>query len=148
MMTVRRQLGKLAEVVFGPPMSIDDLSAFVAEVRSLVQHAPEPLVFVCDWRAIDRFDQAMADTIVWTMRRDNPGVRANGVLVSARNTALYEQVTHVLHEAKKPERRVFRARSDLAAFLDPFLTADEQRRRETFLDENHGKASASRTVTT
>jgi hypothetical protein len=62
-------------------------------------------VFVCDWRAVDRFDQAMADTIVRTMRRDSPGVRANGVLVAVRNKALYEQVAQVLHEARKPERR-------------------------------------------
>ncbi|HEY1692967.1 MAG TPA: hypothetical protein VGG39_12440 [Polyangiaceae bacterium] len=148
MMTVQQQVGKLAEVVFRPPLGIDELSGFVAGVRSLVQRASEPLVFVCDWRAVDRFDQAMADTIVWTMRRDNPGVRANGVLVAARNTALYEQVAQVLHEARKPERRVFRARGELAAFLDPFLSADERRRRDRLLDEGQAATGAPRIATT
>jgi hypothetical protein len=144
MMSVRQPVGKLAEVLYLPPLGIDELSAFVAGVRSLVQHAEEPLVFVCDWRAVDRFEQTMADTIVWTMRRDNPRVRANGVLVAAHNTTLYDQVAQVLREAKKSERRVFRARGELADFLDPLLTDDERRRRDAFLDENQ---AATRTPT-
>jgi hypothetical protein len=135
MMSVRLVVGTLAEVRYQPPLGIDQLSAFVADVRSLVERAARPLVFVCDWRAVDRFDGTMADTIVWTMRRDNPRVRANGVLVSTHNEPLYRQVTQVLLEARKPERAVFRSRAELAAFLDPFLSPEERRRRDEFLDE-------------
>jgi hypothetical protein len=135
MMTIRRTVGRLAEVLFRPPMSVEELSAFVAGVRGEVQRAKDPLVFVCDWRTVERFEPTFADTIVWTMRRDNPRVTANGVLVAGSNVALYEQVEKVLREAKNPNRKVFRARADLSAFLDPLLTASERARRDVFLDE-------------
>jgi hypothetical protein len=144
-MQVRQTVGKLAEVVFRLPMSVEELSSFVSQVRGMVQAAPEPLAFVCDWRDVDRFDPTFADTIVWTMRRDNPRIAANGVLVAGRNDALFDQVEQVLREARKPERRVFRHRADLAAFLDPRLTREERRRRDQFLDDND-KAYASPVV--
>jgi hypothetical protein len=69
------------------------------------------------------------------MRRDNPRVAANGVLVGESNLGLFDQVEKVLREAKNPNRKVFRSRLDVAAFLDPLLTAAERDRREAFLDE-------------
>ena len=135
MMTVRRNVGRLAEVIYVPPLSVEQLSAFVAAVRAEVEGAKQPLVFVCDWRWINRFDSTYADTIVWTMRRDNPRVAANGVLVSESNLALFDQVEKVLREAKNPNRKVFRSRLDVAAFLDPLLTAAERERRDAFLNE-------------
>jgi hypothetical protein len=144
-MQARRSVGKLAEVVFRPPMSFEELSAFIAQVRGVVQAAEEPLVFVCDWRDVEQLDATFADTIVWTMRRDNPRVLANGILVGARNVAFSDHVEQLLREAKKPERQVFRHRADLAAFLDPRLTREERRRRDLFLDDN-GKVTASPAV--
>lgn len=136
MMRVERRVGKLAEVIYRPPMSLEQLSAFVADVRAAVQRAATPLAFVCDWRAVDRFEPTFADTIVWTMRRDNANVLANGVLVAQDNVFLYEQVAQVLREAKKPERQVFRSRRELATFLDGYLSPEERTRRDEFLDDN------------
>lgn len=136
MMRVERRVGKLAEVVYRSPMSLEQLSAFVAAVRAVVQGAATPLAFVCDWRAVDRFEPTFADTIVWTMRRDNANVLANGVLVAQANVFLYEQVAKVLREAKKPERQVFRSRLELASFLDLYLSPEERARRDQFLDDN------------
>jgi hypothetical protein len=141
-MQVRRTVGKLAEVIFRQPMSVEELSSFVSQVRGMVQASEEPLAFVCDWRDVDRFDPTFADTIVWTMRRDNPRILTNGVLVAGRNVALYEQVEQVLRESRKPERQVFRHRADLAAFLDPRLTREERRRRDQFLDDNDGAGAS------
>lgn len=143
MMSLRQQVGRLAEVVYRPPLNVDQLSAFVADVRAVVGKAKEPLVFVCDWRAIDRFETTFADTIVWTMRRDNPRVLANGVLVSPQNAELYHQVARVLQEAKKPERQVFRTRGELARFLDPYLLPEERSRRDQFLEENEPPRAVS-----
>ncbi|HEX8790815.1 MAG TPA: hypothetical protein VF765_07670 [Polyangiaceae bacterium] len=133
---MERRVGKLAEVIYRPPMSLEQLSAFVADVRAAVQRAATPLAFVCDWRAVDRFEPTFADTIVWTMRRDNANVLANGVLVAQDNVFLYEQVAQVLREAKKPERQVFRSRRELATFLDGYLSPEERTRRDEFLDDN------------
>lgn len=136
MMTVENRVGKLAEVIYRPPMSIEELSAFVAAVRATVEKASGPLAFVCDWRAVDRFEPTFVDTIVWTMRRDNPRILANAVLVAPRNKLFHDQVAGLLREAKKPERQVFRSRRELARFLDPYLTPEERARRDQFLDES------------
>lgn len=136
MMQVHCRVGKLAEVIYRPPMSLEQLSAFVADVRAAVERSATPLAFVCDWRAVERFEPTFADTIVWTMRRDNPRILANGVLVAPNNAFLFDQVAKVLREAKKPERQVFRSRGELAAFLDPYLSPEERTRRDEFLDAN------------
>jgi|GEM_PF-1930290 len=143
MMCVRHEVGRLAEVLYRPPLSIEQLSAFVADVRRVVERASTPLVFVCDWRPVDGFDETFTDTIVWTMRRDNPRILANGVLVSASNVRLFDQVDRLLREAKNPARRVFKSRAEVVAFLDPHLSDDERRRRDQFLDENERPIAAA-----
>jgi len=132
-MALAQRVGKLAEVRFEPPLDLDELTHFMAEIRNLVQAAPEPLVFCCDWRTVDAFPQTMADTIVWIMRRDNPRIAGNGVLV--RRPSLFTQVEQMLRDAQNPRRRVFRDADELRAWLDPQLTPEERARRDAFLAE-------------
>jgi hypothetical protein len=143
MMQVERHVGRLAEVRYRAPLTLDELSGFIARVRGLVEKAASPLVFCCDWREIERFDGTFIDTLVWTMRRDNPRVAANGVLVGASNKPLFDQVSGIVREARNPNRRVFRTRRDLVAFLDPLLDDAERRRRDEFLDESRSLSEPS-----
>jgi hypothetical protein len=135
MMQVKRRVGRLAEVRYRAPLTLDELFAFMAGVRGLVEAATSPLVFCCDWREIEKFDATFIDTLVWTMRRDNPRVAANALLVGASNTVIFEQVSAIVRDAGSPNRRVFRTQRDLVAFLDPLLDGAERRRRDEFLDE-------------
>jgi hypothetical protein len=135
MMQVEQRVGRLAEVRYRAPLTLDELSEFMVRVRGLVEKATSPLVFCCDWREIESFDGTFVDTLVWTMRRDNARVAANGVLVSASNTPLFEQVSAIVREARSPKRRVFRTRRELVTFLHPLLDGAERRRRDEFLDE-------------
>ncbi|MGH7327245.1 MAG: hypothetical protein ACREJX_02730, partial [Polyangiaceae bacterium] len=106
MMTLERTVGKLAEVRFAPPLDMQQLADFMGEIRALVTHAAEPLVFCCDWRGVTGFDDTFADTIVWIMRRDNPLIAANDVLVSS--PSLFAQTEQILKDAKNPRWRAFR----------------------------------------
>ncbi len=133
MMTVAQRVGKLAEVRYVPPLTMDELVHFMADVRALVERAPIPLVFCCDWRQVESFDTTFADTIVWIMRRDNPRIAGNGVVV--RSERLYVQVEHILKDANNPRRAVFRDVPSLNAWLDPQLSPAERRRRDEFLAE-------------
>jgi hypothetical protein len=133
MMDVRVRLGKLAEVRFKPPLGVDELSAFMANIRKVVQESVDPLVFCCDWRTIDSFEPMVADTIVWIMRRDNPRIAGNGLLV--RTPKLFAQVEGILRDANNASRRVFRDEIALKAWLEPQLNADERKRRDEFLAE-------------
>ena len=132
-MGVEQKVGKLAEVRYREPLTLDEMTVFMANVRRLVDAAKEPLVFCCDWRPVHRFEPAIADTIVWIMRRDNPRIGANGVLTG--DGPIFEQVRRILVEAGNPRRRVFSSESSLAAWLDPMLTSPERDRRRAFLAE-------------
>ena len=141
MMSVVNRVGRLAEVRYVPPLKHDELVNFMGEVRRLVEAAPEPLLFVCDWRAIDEFDSSFADTIVWIMRRDNPRIAANAMLV--RTAKLEAQAERIVADASNPRRRVFVDESALAGWIDPQLTVEERERRKQFLAEGPRGSSMS-----
>ena len=132
-MGVKQNVGKLAEVRYREPLTVDEMTVFMADVRRLVDAAMEPLVFCCDWRPIHRFEPVIADTIVWIMRRDNPRIGANAVLVSEGR--FFDDVRRILSQAGNLRRRVFTSESSLAAWLDPMLTPLERDRRRAFLAE-------------
>lgn len=133
MMLVERHVGYLAEVRYRPPLHADELPGFMGGVRGLVADAKMPLVFCTDWREISSFPPDIADTIVWIMRRDNPKIRANGVLVSAEAGDFYQQVHDILRQANNPDRRVFDNPAAVSDWLDPLLSPAERRRRDDFL---------------
>jgi hypothetical protein len=133
MMQVRQNQGKLCEVIFADPLAVDELTAFTLEVRRLVSLASEPLVFCCDWRKVASFEKTTVDTIVWTMRRDNPKIGFNAILVDPKNTQCRNQVEHILREADNPRRRCFTDIASLTAALDRFLSPAERGRLDQFL---------------
>lgn len=135
-MSVAHRVGRLAEVRYVAPLKYEELADFMGAVRKLVEGAKNPLVFCCDWRGIDVFEQTFCDTIVWIMRRDNPRIAANAMLVDSAR--LYAQAELIVKDASSPKRRVFRNESDLVAWLDPQLTPEERLRRERFLSEGRG----------
>lgn len=135
MMRVENRLGKLAEVRFRPPLTSDELTAFTLGIRELVRLAKTPLVFVTDWRAVERFSDEMFDTFVWIMRRDNSSIRANALLVDAGKRVAVGQVERMISQASNATRRVFTKVADLEAFVRPQLDATEKKRLEDFLAE-------------
>ncbi len=136
MMTVTRRVGRLCEVRYLDPLTQDELTDFTLAVRNLVAAATDPLIFCCDWREVSRFDKAMADTIVWVMRRDNPKIAHNAVLIDPEKTALRKQVEQILREAANPQRTVHGDLASLNGVLGPLLDAPERDRLEVFLQED------------
>jgi hypothetical protein len=138
MMQIEVRTGKLCEVRFRPPFENDDLVQFTGTVRGIVQKAPVPIVFVTDWRAVASFSPDEVDTFVWIMRRDNPNITANGVLVDATNPTMQRQCEQIIREAANPSRRLFTSIGTLTAFLGPLLTKTESARLDEFLLESPG----------
>lgn len=143
MMQVQHHIGRLAEVRYRAPLTVDELFAFITQVRAIAE-SDDPNVFCCDWREIDVFEPTFFDTLVWTMRRDNATLIANGILISPDKPRVLEQVTRILKDAHSDKRRVVTTRADLARFLDPHLTLAERRRRDEFLDGIEPRESARR----
>ncbi len=135
MMRVWSRVGRLAEVCFRVPFGPDELSNFMANVRTLVAGATEPLVFFTDWRGVKSFTESEHDTIVWIMRRDNPRIEANAVLVDPSNAAFATDVMQLLVEAGNPSRKAFSDKDELRRFLAPRLRPKESQRLEELLSE-------------
>lgn len=133
MMTVTQTVGRLAEVRYEPPLALDELVDFMAKIRALVERAAAPLIFCCDWRAVPAFEPTFQDTIVWIMRRDNPRIAANALLVAS--DTLYAQSLAIVRDAKNTRRQVFRDARSLGAWLDPQLRPEERARKDRFLAE-------------
>lgn len=135
MMNVQVRVGVLAEVRYRPPLRVDELPSFMAGVRNLVSQATAPLVFCTDWRGIEEFPADVADTIVWIMRRDNPRIAANAVLVSADQPAFHQQVHQMLSAASNPNRVAFDDLDALLPWIDRLLEPRERKRCREFFAE-------------
>ncbi len=134
-MTVCQKVGRLCEVVYRPPFDKDQLTSFTISIRSLVNAATERVVFFVDWRGEWEFSSDMIDTIVWIMRRDNPMIEANGILISRNNTPLRTQVERIVREANSSQRRVFDRPQMLVDWLHPRLSSAERARLQALIDE-------------
>jgi hypothetical protein len=132
-MQVVNSVGKLCEAFFRDPLTQAELTDIALEIRRLVTAATEPLVFCCDWRRVSSFDKSLADTTVWVMRRDNPKIAYNGILIDPKNTALREQVDRIVKEAGNPSRQCFTSVPDLTKALARHLTRSELAQVDRFL---------------
>jgi hypothetical protein len=130
-MVVEQHVGRLAEVRFADPLDLDQLSAFMAHVRSLVEASPRPLVFCTDWRKVSLFDKDVSESVIWIMRRDNPRIGANGILVD--DERLLKQAEAIVTEAHNSRRKVFLSVAPLREWLDSLLLPPEQERLSRFL---------------
>ena len=135
MMQIAVSVGRLAEVRFASPFGADDLSKFMADIRAVVERAEQPLVFFTDWREVDAFSPSEYDTIVWIMRRDNPRIETNAVLLDPANVAFVEQARKLLVEAANRKRAAFTDPAEVRAFLGKMLAPAERRQLDTLLAE-------------
>jgi hypothetical protein len=135
MMTVSQHVGRLCEVRFQSPVTIEKVTNFTFAIRPLVAAAARPLVFCCDWRGVANLADDIADTLVWILRRDDPKIECNAILVSETNLAVQQQAQKIVTEARHARRTVFTEFAALRAHVDPLLEAPERRRLDAFLSE-------------
>ena len=135
MMTVSRSVGRLCEVRFQSPLDIEKVTSFTLAIRPLVSNAVRPLVFCCDWRGVTTLAADIADTLVWIMRRDNPMIECNAILVDVANAETVRQAKKIVTEARHPNRKVFTKLAELRGYVDPMLDAPERRRLDAFFSE-------------
>ncbi len=114
---------------------MDDLTSFMADIRGIVKGSAKPIVFVTDWRQLTCFTDEMADAIVWIMRRDNPNIECNGILISAGRAGFRRQVERITKEAANAQRRLFDDVAIAREWLTPRLTEVEIARLDTFVGD-------------
>lgn len=143
LMNLELPVGKLAVVCWRPPLLEDELADFLSQVRRAVDNAPEPLVFFTDWRHTERFNDDIVDTVVWIMRRDNPRLNSNGILISPGYSGIAEHTGRIVTEANNATRRVFTDPEECRRYLAPKLTAEETEVLDARLYDD-GAVSAAR----
>ncbi len=92
MVVVEQHVGKLLEVRYRPPLALDQLADSAVRIRDLVGAARAPVAICTDWRSVTLFDDDTVDAMVWTMRRDNPKILCNALLLPPGNKAFIAQV--------------------------------------------------------
>jgi hypothetical protein len=134
MTEVRNPQGRL--ITFRIVAPVDDANAgqSALELRSAVVAVPGPVVVCADLRAARTFSPETTERFVALMRSDNRKLERSALLLDGSQSATYVlQVERMVREANHPERRTFRVKSDLRAWLSPCLTSDELAALDAFL---------------
>ncbi len=135
MMSVERRVGRLGEVRYRAPLGTEELSHFMGAIRDIVRVSERPLVFCTDWRSLAGFTTEIADTIVWIMRRDNPNIECNGIILSPGRAGFRRQVERITKQAANVQRRLFEDVALARDWLTPRLTELEIARLDAFIAE-------------
>lgn len=133
MMTARKSAGRLVLLSFRAPLVMGDLDTFLPMVQSIVASASERVIFCTDYRLVGRVPAELRDALVWLMRRDNPKMLCNALLVSVGAATLRKEIQKMLDEAAGGARRVFDDPASLRQWLAPELSSEEAAALDAFL---------------
>lgn len=92
-------------------------------------------VLCADHRPVAIYSQEVADRLGELFTHMNSRLERVAILVAGSNATLTMQLDRIVREADYERRRVFFDAAEAAAWLEPALTKDEQRRAELFLGE-------------
>ncbi len=133
MTEVRNPAGRLITFRVLPPVDDANSARAALELRSAVTTVVGPVVVCADVSAARTFSQQTTERFIALMRSDNPKLERSALLLAAESATFTLQVERMVREANHPERRTFRDRTELRAWLAPLLKADELAALDAFL---------------
>ncbi len=133
MYTVENHVGHLVETRVQQIETDEELQRFIGAHRAMGERLGQ-FVICADYRPVTIFPPSVAEGLQRLMSALNPAVRRSAILVAPHHATNYLQVERIVRAAGHSERRSFRARAELSAFLAPALSPDERARLEVFLD--------------
>ncbi len=135
MITVAHSVGRLVEVRIFTPVTAEEIQSMAQQISlAYAACSPRQVIGCTDLRGANLFPVELADQVAAFMKRGNPRTERNGFIVG--ESALFSlQVERVVREAGSPSRRTFRGRRELEGWLGEVLSALEQQRLSSFLDE-------------
>jgi hypothetical protein len=130
LITVENTVGRLHEVRFVMPVSLDDITMLASELsRSM---AKGKIIAVSDLRGCGVLPPEVFEALLRMVRIDNRGIERSAVLLPPHAISQM-QFERLVREAGNPARRTFRDVPTLCAWLAETLTATEQHALRRFL---------------
>lgn len=131
-------VGRLVEVRFASPLSLDEVKQFVAEHHAIIKKLTRKYVGVVDLLQADVFPVPVAETLIQLLSGMAPQVERTAFLI--RDSALFAlQVERVIRSSNNPNRRAFREADALKEWLGEILDPLEQGRLAQFVDDAIGR---------
>jgi hypothetical protein len=132
MITTEINVGRLIEVRFIAPVSAGDVVLFEGNVSRLFRSIPEKIVACTDFTRSATIPPAEADKIIAMLRRDNPKLERNGILLPKDKAGVRLQVERMVREGQNPDRRTFLEIGPLIEWLDEALSEAEREQLRGF----------------
>lgn len=131
-------VGRLVEVRFASPLTLDEVRQFVGEHHAIIKKLTRKYVGVVDLLQADVFPVPVAETLIQLLSGVAPQVERTALLI--RDSAVFAlQVERVIRNSNHPDRRVFREPEALQAWLGEVLDIQEQARLGQFLEDAIGR---------
>jgi hypothetical protein len=124
-------------VTFRVISPVDDSNAAhaAAELRRVVQSVEGRVVICTDLTDARVFAPGTTDAFVKAMKAGNPKIERSAILLGAQSPTFLLQLERMVREAANSDRRTFRDQRELAQWLEPILSANEQMALRSFLFE-------------
>lgn len=126
MIAVAHLVGRLIGVRFVSPIFATDLIPFEGMAARLFREATAPLVCCTDFTESAIMPPEVLDRIVMVLRRDNPKLARNGVLLPPHRAGLRMQIERLIRAGEHPGRRAFPDAASLLRWLDEVLSLEER----------------------
>jgi hypothetical protein len=131
-------VGRLVEVRFASPLTLEEIKQFVAEHHAIINRLARKYVGVVDLLQADVFPVPVAETLIQLLSSVSPQLERTAFLI--RDSALFAlQVERVIRNSNHPNRRAFRDPEQLKQWLGEVLTPPEQDRLSQFVDAAIGR---------
>jgi hypothetical protein len=140
MVEVSNPAGRLVTFRVRPPVEDANAGAAAVELRSAVGRVDGRVVICSDLTDARTFAPATVERFVQAMKADNPRLERSAILLGPESPTLLLQLERMIKESNHPARRTFRDAAELAEWLRPVLTDDEQRALAGFLGPTAGRA--------
>ncbi|MEA2563835.1 MAG: hypothetical protein QOH06_5339 [Acidobacteriota bacterium] len=131
-------VGRLVEVRFASPLTLDEVRQFVGEHHAIIKRLARKYIGVVDLLQADVFPVPVAEALIQLLSTVSPQLERTALLI--RDSAVFAlQVERVIRNSNHPDRRVFRDPEALQAWLGEVLDVQEQARLAQFVDDAVGR---------
>lgn len=138
MHNARNVVGRLVEVRFASPLTLEEVQQFVGEHHAIIKRLARKYVGVVDLLQADVFPVPVAETLIRLLSGVAPQLERTAFLI--RDSALFAlQVERVIRSSNHPDRRAFREPEALQDWLGEVLDVQEQGRLAQFVDDAVGR---------
>ncbi|MDB4968313.1 MAG: hypothetical protein JWN44_4002 [Myxococcales bacterium] len=133
MIEVSNPSGRLITFRVLSPVEDGNAEAAATQLRGAIGRLNGQIIVCTDLTDARTFAPATTERFVQTMKADNPRLERSAILLGPESPTLLLQLERMVRESNHPARRTFRDPAELAEWLRPVLSADEQRALEAFL---------------